>query len=305
MSKISFHSICRFLVKDETFLSTIIDLTKDVQNKIKDSEKKNFMEDIVTEYSHLIPFEKQYYSKFPSFIKPFLTPDFYRIGVKNTADRNMSVINISFLNSLNVILRPDLLNSTQDDQVKNYYPLEECITKMIQCNYQIDKQKNTKKIQSVNKQHIANLIDGKINEEIIQRIVNIFEINLVIFNLVKNETQFYFAHGSKYPYVNLFRDIHYMSYIHGNYEPIIPGSNVNYNLTYQGQLYFKLLQNVDNLTINTEFKINPYHIAYLNTWNLSINDFDKLTKKFFPMDYGKVLVKNNIVKPTKNIFTNA
>ena len=302
MSKLSFHSICRFLVKDETFLSTVIDLTKDVKNKIKNAN--NFMEDIVTEYAQLIPFEKQNYSKFPSFIKPFLNPDFYRIGIKNTADRNMNIINISFLNAMNIILRPTLLNGTQDDQIKNYYPLEECITKMIERNYQIDKQKNTKKIQSVNKQHIKNVMDGKINKEIIQFVVNIFEINLVIFNLVKNEVEFYFAHGSKYPYVNILRDIHYMSYIHGNYEPILHNTDVKYSQFYQQQLYLKLLEHSDILVLNNPLIINPYHITYLNTWKISNDQFNKLTNKFFPMEYGKVLHPDKKIKNTKNIFTN-
>lgn len=304
MSKLSFHSICRYLVKDETYLSTVIDLTTDLQNKLQAGTTNNIMEDIVSEYVQLIPFEKQPYSNLPSFAKLFLTPDFHRIGIKTTLERNLSTINITFINSLNIMLRPELLNGSPDDQVKAYNLLEECVNKMIECNYQIDKQKNTKKIQAINKQHIKNLSEGRITKEIIQYVVNIFEINLVIFNLTKNETEFYFAHGIKYPYVNLFRDIYYMTLIHGNYEPVIVKSDISIDIKYQKILYAKLLQNTDKLISDIPIRFNPYHAGYLSDMKISSEVFDELLNKHFSIKYGEKLVSKKIKKKSVDIFSN-
>ena len=115
MANINLRTIFCHLINDSNFLSII---TEDTQSssqhngtsgkKYNPKNKVNIMANMVTEYNTLSPYETQNYVLFPHIIKPLLTPDYERLGIKGIMEKNFEVINISFLHSLNIILRTDI-----------------------------------------------------------------------------------------------------------------------------------------------------------------------------------------------------
>ena len=118
MKEINLHNIFRYLVSDDQFLSTIIEINSKKLPK-KNKTKFNLMANMVTEYTTLSLDETQNYSLFPQIVKSFLTPDYIRLGIKNVIEKDLAIVNISFLNSLNLLLRPELYRSNIDEQLKN------------------------------------------------------------------------------------------------------------------------------------------------------------------------------------------
>ncbi len=84
-----------------------------------------------------------------------------------------------------------------------------------------------------------NLNQGIITHELINRIINIFEINLMVFDISKSQYYFYWSCGTKYPSLNLFQNIYCMSYIQGKYEPIMPIDS-DITIEQQKKLYLKI-----------------------------------------------------------------
>ncbi|XWV24987.1 hypothetical protein QJ856_gp0792 [Tupanvirus deep ocean] len=280
-STINLHSIFCHLAGDENFLSTIIETdAKDIEQKKNKQKGFNLMASMVTEYVPLIPYESQNYSLFPHKVKSFLTPDYVRMGVKNTTERNMTVVNISFLNSLNMLMRPDLYKMTFDDHIKNFNLLESYVCHTIHRNYQIDKVKNTKKVQAANKLLIKNLTEGKISHELIQYIVNIFEINLLVFDLTKMEILLYWTKGNKYPYFNPFKNIYCMAYVQGNYEPIMTNNNFITD-DQKKKIYLQILTNIEEIKCMPEIKLAIHTLFYISSWDIDTESFNKIVDTYF------------------------
>ncbi|BCS83176.1 hypothetical protein QLL95_gp0947 [Cotonvirus japonicus] len=283
MTNINLHSIFCHLVNDNKFLSTILE---DEQSKIPISKiKKNkfsLIANIVTDYTILVPYETQGYTHLPQYIKPFLSPDYERLGIKNIMEKNMSAINISFLNSFNMLYRPDIYQLSIEDHIKNYTLLEQFLCHNIQRNCQIDKIKNTKKMQAINKELIKNLVEGKITHDLIQYIINIFEINLLVFDFSKSETLLYWTKGIKHPYFNLFKDVYCMSYIHGNYEPIMC-QKTGVSDEQKKRIYTHILTNYSSVKNFHEIKLSTESIIYLSSWNLPLETLCQIFDKFFPI----------------------
>jgi hypothetical protein len=281
MDDINLHKIFRYLLGNENFLSTVIETNQnEPENKQKSNKGFQLMTQMITDYSPLAPYETQEYSLFPSKVKTFLTPDYVRLGIKNVMDKNSNIINVSFLNSLNMLMRPDLHKLNLDDHMKNLNLLENFIVHKISRAYQIDKIKRTKKVQTQNKKLISNMIQGKISHELIQYIVNIFEINLVIFDLTKLDIYLYWTCGTKYPFFNFFRDIYFMAFIQGNYEPIIP-LDTEISRETMNKLYVTLLTNINDVKCIPEFNISPNSLLYIDTWNLPDFTYVNIIGKFF------------------------
>lgn len=276
MSNYNLHNIFSYLVTDENFLSTVIE-TNNKEIEQKKNKKKGFslLTNMITEYVPLSPYETQDYTMFPPKVKLFLMPEFVRHGVRNTMEKNLNTINISFLNSLNILLRPYIYKFNIDEQIKNLGLLETFLCHTIQRNYQIDKVKRTKKVQAVNKELIKNLSEGKISHDLIQNIINIFEINLLVFDLTKMDIYFYWTKGHKYPYLNPFKNLYCMSYVQGNYEPIM-SPNAEMTEEQRQKMYEKIFVNLTDIKSMPKLDIAIHTMIYISNWKPNPDAFIKV-----------------------------
>jgi hypothetical protein len=305
MQKISLHTIFSHLVNDPNFLLIIeqpenIVLPQKQQNQKKTLKDKkepvnktvNIMSDMISDYITLIPTDTQKYTLFPSEFKSILHPEYIRCGIKTFSEKSSMNVNVSFLNSLNILLRPELFKSKIDDQIKNYNLFEGFVLTKMGGNCRIDKVKNTKKIRAVNSELSKNLICGKITVELIQFIINIFEINLLIFDFVKNEILFFWSCGHKYPYINLFNDLHCMANIRGSYEPLMPINN-KIPTEHIQKMYIKILTNGKDYMQNA-FPINiaPHTLIQLETWDIPDNKYVKIIEKYFDQSFTEKIDYN-------------
>src|SRR3984885_13914912 len=266
---INLYTIFRYLIKDQNFLLTIIE-----DNQIKvpmkendDNIKFDLTKNIINEYVQLEPYEKQEYSTFPEKAKELFLPSFIRFGIKHIIEKNVNIINISFL-SMNM-----------DEQIQSYSLLEDFIIHRIHRNYQIDKIKNTKKVKIFNNGLIDELRHGKISSELIQTITGIFEINLIIIDFNKSEIIFFWAKGSKYPYLNLFNQIYYMALIQGNYEPIL--SNIPLNKEQKQKMYLYILENSSQIKLVSNIKLSIPTLYQLNQWNIPVKIYVNIIEKYY------------------------
>lgn len=282
MCDINLHNIFRYISDDEHFLSTVIEnnINNDVKQKKNKQKGYNLMTSMIMEYISLAPFETQNYIMLPHKIKSFLTPDYVRLGVKNVMEKNSNTINISFLNSVNILIRPEIYKNNNDEYLKNFHLFENFVCHKIQRNYQIDKMKNTKKVQAVNKELIKKLSEGKISHDLIQRIINIFEINLLVFDLTNMDIFLYWSAGHKYPFINLFNNIYSMAYVQGNYEPIMP-VNKFISEEQKKKIYIRVLTNLSEIKCIPELKLTMHSLIYLNSWNIDSESYIKILEHFF------------------------
>lgn len=280
MTDINLHTIFCHLTGDDNFLSIVIETDNDNNKKKKNKKKKfNLMETMVTEYKPLAPYEVQNYIMFPHKVKLFLTPDYIRYGIKNVMEKDTGIVNISFLNSLNMLIRPDIYKLNIEDHFRNFNLLEGFICHKIERNFQIDKTKRTKKIQAINKELIKNLLEGKISHELIQSIINIFEINLLIFDLTKMDIYFYWTRGTKYPYINLFKNVYCMAYVQGNYEPIMTDNNTIPE-EQKRKIYIQIFRNISDIKCFPNISLALHTLVYINSWDIDLTTFIKIIEIF-------------------------
>jgi hypothetical protein len=227
------------------------------------------MASIVKKIRPLFIYEKESCSDLPNFAKKFIPTYFYRLGIKNIMDKGINKINISFLNSLNVLFRNEIFGMNPDLQDKNYVDIESFVSTLISRNYHIDKIKNVNNNKLINHDHIKNITEGIITHSLIQRIVNIFEINLVIFDFDKSEIYLYWCHGIKFPFFNFFKKLYMMSFISGNYEPITSldkqlsdGEKITY--------YLEFLTNKNNIKFYDQPTLNIYSLLYINKLDIDM-----------------------------------
>lgn len=312
--KVNLHSILRYLVDDPKFLSTYI------ENKDGDVEKekeKSAIKDVikVTEYVILAPGETSNFNKLPKKIRLFLEHNQYtRVGIRpivhigdvgNQSDlSHINQHNVSFLASLNLILIPEIAKLEQNEQTKKVLLLEELICHRIERNYQIDKVKNTKKVQEKNKTLINLIRSGNINKQIIDYIVNIFEINLLIFDMNNlRNIEFYWNRGVKHEYLNLFRDVHCMIKIGNNYEPLVLAKPLPEKI--RKNIYCRILCLEDKIQTD-KISLNVMLLSYLNTWNLPLDIYTEILKRYFKnstkttfdLIYDQ-LIASKVIKPKK------
>lgn len=320
---INLYGILRFLSDDDKLLSVVVDnrvkLSGDdmdsIENqdfgkkKLSDSvvrkrhpisdnfideksskkskmKKSHFFDSVITEYNSLPQSESQTCITLPEKIREYLSPFHVRYGVRNIIEKNLENVNISFLNSLNILLRPELALNGNFDYVKNITLLEEMIRHRISRNYQIDRLiKNTKRVQESNQKVINDLVRGRITHELLQYIANIFEINLVVFDLVSNDIILYWTCGSKYPFFNLFKDLYFMAYIRGNYEPIIiieQDKKFDIN-AYRDKVYAKLLLDDDVQSIHP-LKLSLFSSAKIASLDIHPKKVYDILHKYFNED---------------------
>ena len=296
MTDINLHQIFRYLTGNEKLLSTILDNTntknksmtksdKVLPNKkTKPGKKFDIMSSMITEYIPLVPYETQPYDSFPQVIKNYLTIDHVRLGIKHIIEKDMANVNVSFLNSLNILLRPDIYYLNNDDYVRDLSLLEDFIKHRIIRNFQIDKVvKNTKRVQTINKELVKNISEGKITHDLIQYVVNIFEINLMVFDFITHDITLYWTHGSKHPDFNVFKNIHYMAYVQGNYEPVLSNNIVSKQHTQS--TYIKLLLD-KTIKSSNKIKLDIRTLIAIDTWdNVTDDEYVGIIEKYFrPVD---------------------
>jgi len=282
MGEINLHTIFRHIINDNNFLSTVIETdNREIEHKKNRHDGFNLMANMIIEYIPLTPYESQTYGLFPSKIKSFISPNYIRLGIKNVIEKNLNIINISFLNSLNILLRPYLYKLNIDDHIKNLILLENFISHKIQRNYQIDKIKNTKKVQNINKSLIKDLVEGKISHDLIQYIINIFEINLLVFDLTKSDVYLYWTRGYKYPYFNIFKNLYCMAYVQGNYEPIIP-EDYTFIPERIHKMYIHILTCKSEIIYpKGEIELTVSSLLVLDSWNIPDDSYIKIIESFF------------------------
>ena len=276
---INLHTIFRYLVNNDNFLLSI----EEVNEKLPNTKKKqmvNLMNNMITDFTVLSPYEIQEYQTMPPKLKSYLNPKYSRVGIKNVTEKNLNIVNVSFLNSLNIILRPELFRISYEEQIKNVGLLENFIAHKISRNYQIDKVKNTSKVKAKNRVLIDSLAQGKITPEIIQYIVNIYEINIAIFDMNKSEFSLYWTSGIKFPYFNFFREIYFMTHIQGNYEPV-----VTLDTTLESEEIHKIYTNIlihsDEIKFNVPLNLSVISLSYIETWNIPLNKYLIILEKFY------------------------
>ena len=279
---ITLHTIFSNLVDDPDFLVIKQNYEK---SDIKTVEKKtgfNMMTDMISDYVSLTQSDVQKCSLFPSEFKDIIPINYMRCGVKNISERNFVNANISFLNSLNILLRPEIFKMPIEEQIRNYELFENFIIHKINGNCRVDKVKNTKKIQNMNKEISKNITSGKIIAETVQSIINIFEINLLIFDFIKNEIVFYWSYGHTYPHINLFNNLYCMSYIHEIYEPIMPVNEAVREESIR-KMYVNILTN-DSVFCPLTINFNVKELLVLNDWDIDALDFVTIANKYIKVD---------------------
>ena len=288
MHDINLHNIFRHLTGDKYFLSTVEHINHNnflpKDKPTNPVSKFDIIANMSIEFETLNNKEIQEYKDFPLFVRKFLPKGYKRMGIKKTIDKNVETINISFLNSLNMLIRPDLRDATNEECIQDLYTLEHMISRMIKQNYQIDKIRNSEEIKEINATLVANMLKGRISHELIQYVANIFEINLIVFDYVTEDITFYWVTRTKYPYVNFFRDILCMSYIQGNYEPLIPPSE---DLTdkQKEKIYTNILMKRAEIKTHIPINIGIPTILHLGSWDLDPELFCSIIQEYFkPVD---------------------
>ena len=276
---INLRKIFCHITNDDNFLTTIIESKI---TKINNAKENCIVHAISQDHSHLPHGLIQKYHLFPLYIKKILNETYYRYGVASVTEKNLTPINISFVSSLNALLDNKFTEMEYTMQHKNTSVLEDFISNKIVGNCHVDKIKNKKNVKIQNKKLDADFRKGKICDELIQRVANIFEFNLLLFDIINSKVLFFWTHGVKYPFFNPFRDIYCMVKINENYEPILtPSSTVaeknkiyTYILTHQNEITFKA-------TPNYTFQIAPFTLLYINKWDLTNNEFIIIVESYF------------------------
>lgn len=271
------QTIFGYLVKDPHFLVTVYDEVIEEEKEDKFGNTVN----ILMDYTPLMPFDVQKYYLFSSDFKKILPTNYMRCGIKNAILRNITNINISFLNSLNILLRPSIFRMDLEDQIKNYELFESFVMHKIKGNCRIDKVKNTKKIQAINKDLAQQLAVGKINFDIIQAVINIFEVNLLIFNMTSDEVSFYWSSGHEFPSINLFNDLLCMSLTQHIFEPIMSLEEPSEEMI--RNMYVNILQN-NSIHSPIPINLNIKDLMVLDHWNIDSKAFANIAQRYCQFD---------------------
>lgn len=257
---LNLKDIFRQLCDDAQLLSTFIN------NDMFDIQAKHELR--LNQYTPLKPRELETITLLSHHLQDILPVTYDRVGIVHTIDKNMIPINISFLNSIHVLLRPEILNLTVEEQIANYFTFESFMDNAIRRNCQIDKVKNTKKTKSANRELIQKLLEGDITSILIQKIVNIMEVNLLIFDMETNEIHFYWACGLKYQFFNPIKPLWCMTLIDKVYEPLI-NDETDINVTNKTCLINNVLENLPHMQCFPPMKMNLFTNLILESMNIS------------------------------------
>lgn len=261
------HKIFQYLVDDNEFLTIVEQVTSNV-------ERKTHIMDIITDVKKLDPGTIEPYDEMPKRLRRYLNETYARHGIMPVIERATRIVNVSFLVSLDILLRPG------HDFERNVTELEAYLSHSIIANCQIDKVKNTSKVKAKNKEIQSAFLAGQMTDEVLNRIVNILEINLVIFDFDRGINKVYWSHGTKYQTVNPFRRLYIMTLIQGDYEPI-KSTSEDYSV-----VYAKIM--TPSFEFYPDLKLGSYTLPYINTWAISDTVWRKIIQYFYPPTYCDV-----------------
>lgn len=260
---INLHTIFQHLVSDNKFLSkTKIDV---VQVEPKPSiPTVSITKNSDSDTNTLIPGDVESWTQLNPTIRMLLSNTKYkRHGIRVQPNEKGKAK--SFILSLAICLIPSLLNTDIETQTLNMTSLETFLVHRIKCNYQIDKIKNTRKVQEANNQIVYHLKSLMITNEVLNVIVNIFEVNLVIFDLAeKTRVRVHWARGIRHQTFNPHRQLLCMTRIGESYEPLITQTPLA--VEDLQQIYSRIL-----CLENIGLKLDLQTLYYISTWPIKFN----------------------------------
>lgn len=280
-SKLKLNDIFRFLFDNPNFMLRKVGCT----NLDNETVNRNDDTEII---SSLQPCEIRNFDSFTDFMKQYIPKDYFRYGIDYLAVNSSSLISInkSFMKSMQIILRPILSQHQLDDITKDYEKLENLIFhKILKNSYHVDKKRNLKKVSANNKLLVENIKNGEMNDEIIQIIVNMFEINLFILDIVNEKAYFFWVKGIKCPHLNFFKNIYFMTKIDDVYEPIISMNKIEENIK---RSIFKKILFDKNIIFFEPLSIFFLSYEYIFSWNNITNEeFVYFVEKYILDDFEK------------------
>jgi len=105
---------------------------------------------------------------------------------------------------------------------------------------------------------------------------------LLVFDFITHETILYWTFGSKFPHFNPFKDIHFMAYVQGNYEPIFT-KNFPLELKTIQLIYAKILTD-PTIKYFKEINLSPYTFVAINTFDVSRNHITNIFNTYLKLE---------------------
>jgi hypothetical protein len=306
---INLHNIFRYLVKNDEFLLTVHEVRK--IKKEKEKPAIGIIEAITGPTLNLG--ERQALSEMPDMfcsviskkinskskkkyieerseirvsIKDFLGNGHERLGVQSTWDKNFTTESCSFICSLHIIFRPEIYSAVPIEQSKDHELFENFLFNMMERNYRIDKTKNTRKAKAINLGMINEIRQDTPQHETIRTVINIFEINLVLFDTLNNQIMLYWTGGTKYPQFNFCKPLAYMIRTGNHYEPIIDlrkkDPYQSFGKGYLRRLYKQLFDNIHLVTPYPPIVYGIEGLMYPSQWRDKLVFETALPQVFLP-----------------------
>lgn len=127
----------------------------------------------------------------------------------------------SLLATVALLMRPELRELNQAELIPELRLFNEFLRTSITNNAQIDTIKNTAAIQKQNAMLINHLSMSSITGDLIQRIANIMEVNILASHLDTRICMFYWARGKAHSHLNVYRDLWCITCLDNRCEPIL------------------------------------------------------------------------------------
>lgn len=264
-NNIDLKTIFRLLLNNENFMNNIIDTTPTIE---------------ITDMNRTIKFPYQAIGlknyDFPEFMKRYLfSDDIYRLGVLTHTNIHKININVSFISTIATLLNiMDLWNFDNHDDIlketvsNTFYYIEEKIS----VNHKIDRKKKTQKTKKLNSELVDDFSSGIINDILIKRIIDIFEINILVFDIIENETKLYFTCGTDYEYFNIYKNIYMICKMGDFFEPIM----CEYNENIFDKIYISVIKNIKQINVYPKLRVGIPTIYKITKYDLdlkTISDF--------------------------------
>lgn len=203
----------------------------------------------VISVSPLDMYQKQKIEYFPSKVKKLLPKSSYRFGIQQQDPSNPKT-NISFLNSINCFLVEDLYRASAAQQTKEFKNLRSVLLRLVM---------PSRKRNNLRSRIERNIIDN----DVIQIVCNIFQINLLMIDLVEENAKFFYCYFDE-PMIHFYRPLYYISKLDTGYEPILFNGKINVN-----SCYLTILNSWNTIEKNNQFTISGGYFEYFNRIGIS------------------------------------
>jgi hypothetical protein len=307
--KINLHYILNYLTLNKFYQEMVVadnhstnnqentSSSSGAMNMYKDEGKiYNMLKNDIVGYNPLDIFTRQSVGMFPKDLALLLPDKFFRIGIKSKIAKGLGEENISFATSLAFVIYPNIKLMTYDDQMKHIEDLITYIKTKIESNYYLDKRRNTKKNQQANEALAKDFNTGNITNEVLKYVSNLFEINLLIFDLDLVKTTLYYTFTHAYPQFNVLRPFVMIALTHGIYEPIINESNdiPSMNSLHHKELVERILNNLELIEcpqkqiLKPYILVNPISFEYIKSLNIEDSVFIQLLSESYEFIWTRI-----------------